>query len=366
MIGCHGVIKHCGLSSAVMKGAPVLHVHNAVRKKTVRRLVVNTTREWVLPPMALCVQFMLIMLLAFTTCLVVTPVRADVYLEKPFDPTQLASVSQLLPTSLRPGGTRRLRINGSEVLATRHVVKDSAQMIRALTHDMQVRYNRYPERGLDYQQLEDLIAQGEDQAKAPSQEVVESLVSAERDRIITAFELPFAYRVADWTVVARVPIAAIDPENPLADTPVTEGYLLFTQEPASGQSVTDLWELKFQEGFNLLAVLGNQEGDAVGDEPKGVIRFPGARRTLTYEESANHWYNKTWSFEAAGSVDSAMTHYQQQYEQAGFVIRQRTVVSSSERMAFMKRDDREIVLHMLDTGLAPRPIQITIQQYPVQ
>ena len=292
--------------------------------------------------------------------------RADVYQDRPYDPNQLAGLSELLPQSLRPGGTRRISINNSSMMVTRHVVKDRDQLMRALTHDMEIHFNNYPERGFDYDRLEQLIAEGEDKGKAASVAVVENLVQAERDRIRTALELPFSYTAGNWRVVARVPITALDPENPLAETPVTDGYLLFTEAEPERLSYTDIWELKFQPDFNLLRVFGSATGDAAGDDPAFVTRLPNARRTLTYEESADHWYAKTWSYEAPGSTDTAFKHYLNQLEQAGFRSRLSDVGSPTERMAFLRRDDQEIVVHVLDTGIAPRPVQITIQRYPVQ
>lgn len=300
-------------------------------------------------------------------------VQADVYLPQPINQQQLADLSSLLPSSLRPGGTRRLTINGSELIATRHIVKNREDFFEAITHDMRLRYQAYPERHFDYQALDDSIQvafeaeQGpvRDQAKAEAITLVDSLVAQERERIITAFELPFSYRAGIWRVFGRVPIAAIDPSNSLAETPVTEGYLMFSEETMAKKPFYDLWELKFGEGFRLLDILGTGEGDAVGDDLEIVRRLPSSRRTLTYEERADHWLTKTWSYEAIGSVDTALQHYVSELEQAGYSSRLAEIDAPGERLAFLKGKEQEIVVHILDTGKKPRPLQVTIQRYPI-
>jgi len=308
----------------------------------------------------------LIPLLSLVFLVLCTSVRADVYSQKPITASQLSGLSALLPRSLRPGGTRNLTINGSGMAVTRHIVESPDELSRAITHDLKMRYLAYPERGFDYERLEDVIALGEEQGKSQSKEIVEGLVEQEVGRIRTAFELPFSFSAGPWRAVARIPIAAIDPENPLADTPVTEGYILFAEEATARRPFYDLWELKFQEGFRLLDVVGARSGDAVGDDLELVPRLSGSRRTLTYEESADHWYAKTWSYEASGSVDSAFSYYVNALQNKGFEARLAEVSSIDEKLAFLKRNDQEIVVHILDTGEAPRPIQVTIQRYPLQ
>lgn len=293
-------------------------------------------------------------------------VRPDVYSEQPFDPDRLLTLSSLLPKSLRPGGTRDLTVNGSRLLVTRHIVDRREKLSKAMTHDMKARFLAYPERGFNYQELEELIALGEDQGKAKSQEVVEKLVQQEIDRIRTAFELPFSFSAGPWRAIARIPVSAIDPDSLLAETPVTEGYILFAEESKEPRPFYDLWELRFQEGFQLLDVVGGGGGDAVGDDFELVPRLPNSRRTLTYEENADHWYTKTWSYEAGGSVNTAFAYYIEALKDVGFEARLAEASSEAEKLAFLKRNDQEVVVHILDTGEPPLPVQVTIQRYPLQ
>jgi hypothetical protein len=157
-------------------------------------------------------------------------------------------------------------------------------------------------------------------------------------------------------------VAALDPDNRLATTPVTEGYILLA-ENAESAATAAAWEMRFEEGFHLPSIL-EVEHDVPGGDPNALGRMPGMRRALVLREDANGWSTELWSYEASGTVESALAFYRNELLIAGFDQRGvRLASDSGGGLLRMERDAYGYVVHAVRVADGARPLQVTLQKY---
>lgn len=307
-------------------------------------------------------RILLTLLTAVTALLLPPASNADVYRDKLLGEEQVSSLTALLPKSIAPGGTRKVTINTSPMTITRSLTQSERDIANAL--DMYL--SKWSQPGtnapMDYSLLDRMVDDRERYTASDAVDEAMDLLGREREKIISTLEQPVRYKVGPWTVISRIPISAIQPDNELADTAVTEGFIVFVDSKPDDTGYYGAWEISFVEGFNLMNIVGQHSGDAPGYNPFDITPLPGSRRTMTYEEEAHGWHSVTWSYEAAGTVESNLAFYVTAMEELGFAQRGPTIERAGEKLVQMAKGDVSIVIYALNTMSSTRPIQITIQR----
>lgn len=300
---------------------------------------------------------------------------ADVYQDRQLTQNEAFSLTRLLGHSVTPGGSRQITINGNPLLVKRHALpgRDKGTAILdgieagyessfdhsslpLLDPDLS-RPDRSEGIAARYDSLDSLVV-----TQAPTEAVTseaDRMVAEERAAIVAQLERPFRYRAGIWDIYARIPVAALKPDSVLVGLPASDGFIYMAElSPDKSQGY---WEIRFGDNFHLGAILSDHKGDAPGYDPP-LERFPGTRRTLTYEEQANNWISSSWSFEGRGRVAEQSEHYVRQYEQMGFVRKAIGANDDKEVMVQMARGSEQAVVYVVNTGQGQRPVQVTIQQ----
>jgi hypothetical protein len=301
-------------------------------------------------------------LLVLTVTLFSTQVIADVYINKVIGAEEVESLASLMPKSLSPGGKRKVTINTSPMTITRSVTQSRREVNSALEGYLH-KWSAEPEKfERDYSSLEYMADHTDQFTASQAVDHAMKLFGEDRARVIAELEQPVMSTAGPWTIVSHIPVAAIQPENKLADTDVTEGFIVFVDNTPQDNGYFGAWEIAFEEGFNLMHIIGQHNGDAPGHHPFGIKPLPGSRRTLTYEEQARGWDSATWTYETTGTIQSNLAFYVAEMEKLGFSQRGPTVMGDEQELIQMAKGNVSIVIHAWNTMTSSRPIQLTIQR----
>ena len=286
--------------------------------------------------------------------------RADVFEDRQLTQDQAFSLTRLLTRAVNPGGTRHIRINANPLTVKRHALpgRDKGTMV---LDQIEAGYKTNPGQNriipARYDALNSMLV--DQSATTRITQEADRLVEEERAVIVAALEQPFRYRAGIWDIYARIPVAALAPNSTLGGLPASDGFIYMAE--LSPETSQGYWEIRFGENFHLGAILSDHKGDAPGYDPP-VARFPGTRRTLTYDERANNWQSSSWSFEGRGQVAKQSAHYVRHYEQLGFVRKAIGASDAREVMVQLARGNEQAVVYVVNTGAGKRPVQVTIQQ----
>jgi hypothetical protein len=307
-------------------------------------------------------QLSLLRLLVLTAALWSTQVTADVYVNKVIGAQEVESLASLMPKSLSPGGKRKVIINTSPMTITRSVTQSRREVNIALERYLH-KWSGEPEAfERDYSSLEHMLDHTDQFTASQAVDHAMKLFGEERARVIAKLEQPVMSTAGAWTIVSHIPVAAIQPENTLADTDVTDGFIVFVDNTPQDNGYLGAWEIAFEEGFNLMHIIGQHSGDAPGHDPFGIKPLPGSKRTLTYEEQARGWDSVTWTYETTGTIQSNLAFYVAEMEKLGFIQRGPAVTGDDQELIQMAKGNVSIVIHAWNTMMSTRPVQLTIQR----
>lgn len=300
--------------------------------------------------------------IVLTTALFSVEAIADVYVDKLISAQEVKSLASLMPKSLSPGGQRKVTINTSPMTITRSVTQSRREVNIALERYLHGRSAEPQESERDYSSLENMLDHTEQFTAAQAVDHAMKLFAEDRAKVIAKLEQPVLSTAGPWTIVSHIPVGAIHPENPLADTNVSDGFIVFVDNTPLDNGFLAAWEIAFEEGFNLMHIIGQHSGDAPGHHPFDIRPLPGSRRTLTYEEQADGWDSVTWTYETTGTIASNLAFYVAEMEKLGFNRRGPAVKGEGQELIQMAKGTVTIMIHAWNTMASTRPIQVTIQR----
>jgi len=180
-------------------------------------------------------------------------------------------------------------------------------------------------------------------------ETVGEHVAIIKDTLSDDIESAFAYETPQWRAVARIPVRALVSDSPFAKVAVEDGYILLAEKLADSTQSTAFWFMRFGEDFNLLDIFRDYKADAPG-EAAYVPRYPQSKRVMTFEESANGWHSRTWSYESNSGIESHVRHYRDEHSKAGFRQMNNPVVGASYAILQFRNPASESTVFIDRTG----------------
>jgi hypothetical protein len=276
------------------------------------------------------VRFQIVVVLLFLH----RPALADVFLNK----VEVASTStdkllNVLSSSVAPGGDRNVVLNGSEFSVRRvvnpegdggafyrywsdlsenevDVVKRAESLVGQLSFDRLDALLQQRPPLLPIEENLSTVLEAADEVASRHAAFISSAVSKH-------IESAFAYETLQWRGIARIPVRALSPVSPLGELSIEDGFILLSEKIPESQASSAFWFIRFNDGFNLIDMFREYDGDAPG-EPAYIPKFPLSKRTMTFHEDANKWFSSSWSYESAGSLESHVRHYRDNHIELGF------------------------------------------------